>query len=63
MDNQSGDHFLVIKATIDAKRQYSYEKMKTYDFKLDNLTTMMEKMMYRIQISNSSPYNMDSPKS
>ena len=36
--------------------------MKKQDSKLDNLLQMMENMMDRIQISNPSPDNMDSPK-
>ena len=47
---------------IDASKKESDEKMKTYDSKLDNITAMMENIMDKIQISNYSQENMDSPK-
>ena len=50
-----------MQSKIDANRQESDYKMKTYNSKLDNLTEMMENIMYQIQMFNSSPDNMDSP--
>ena len=44
-----------MKATIDANRKYSGDKMKKQDSKPDKLTKMVKNMMDRIQISNSSP--------
>ena len=52
MDNKSGDQLLIMKAMIYANRKESDEKMRTYEYKLDNLTEMMEKMMDHIKIYN-----------
>ena len=52
-----------MKSIIDANRQDSGYKKKKQDSKIEKLVSMVEKMMYQIQISNSSPDNMDSPKS
>ena len=38
--------------TVDASRKEADEKINSYDSKLDNLTAMMEKMMYQIKVSN-----------
>ena len=51
-----------MKDTIDANRKYSDDKMKKQDSKPDKITKMVKNMMDRIQISNSSPENMDPPK-
>ena len=59
MDNKSYDQFLIIQYTIDT----SSEKMNKQESKFDKLMAMVKKMMDEIQISNSSPDNMDSPKS
>ena len=54
MDNKSDYLYLIITDNIDANRQESNDKMKTCDSKLDNLASMMEKIMGQIQISNCS---------
>ena len=37
MDHNSDEQFLIIKYKIYSNRQDSGEKMKTYDFKLNNI--------------------------
>ena len=51
-----------MQATIDANMQDSDEKMKKQDSKIDNITKLIKNMMDRIQIYNSSPDKIDSPK-
>ena len=45
MDKNLDDEFLIMQATMDYNMQVYDEKMKTYDYKLENLTEMIEKMM------------------
>ena len=62
MDKNSDDHFLIIQATIGDNRQASYDNMKTYDSKIDNLMKMIKKMMVQNQNFHSSSDKVDSPK-
>ena len=63
MDNNPDEHALIVQANIYDNIQYYGQKTNKYDSKLDKLTSMIEKMMDHNQNSNSSPENMDSPKS
>ena len=60
--NKSYGQLLIIQANIDSNRQDHDEKMKKQYSKFDNITEMIKKMMDHIQVSNSLPYKMDSPK-
>ena len=59
MDNKSDEQLLIMRATIDANRQFFYEKMKNCT---ENLTEMIESMMDQIKISKYSPDKEYSPK-
>ena len=68
IDNKSYEHLLITQDMIDDNRKASDEKMKKYyskldkqDSKLDNITAMINQMMYHNQNSNDPPNNMDSP--
>ena len=52
-----------MQAAIDSNRQDYDEKMKKKGSKIDKLASMVKNIMDRIQIYNSSPEKIDSPKS
>ena len=69
IDNKSYDHLLITQDMIDDNRKAPDEKMKKYyskldkqGYKLDNITAMINQMMYHNQNSNYPPDNMDSPQ-
>ena len=59
MDNKLDGQLLIMKATIEANRQYYDEKMKKVT---EDLTEMITSMMDQINISKSSPDKKDSQK-
>ena len=59
MDKNSDDQFFIMQDTINSNS----EKMEKQDYKVDSIMGMVKNMMDQIQISNSSTYKMDSPKS
>ena len=60
MDNKSDDQLLNMKATIEANRKDSDEKMKNTT---EDCTAIITSMMEQIKISKSSSDNKDSLKS
>ena len=48
LDNKSYDQLLIMKATIEANRKYSDDKMKNL---IEDLTAMTTSMMNQIKIS------------
>ena len=70
MDNDSGEQFVIMKATIEANKKNIETNNKYYDDKMMKLieyfkamlTSTITSMMDEINMSKSSPAQKDSPK-